>query len=153
MTRRTVVPLAAALTLAAAMSACGSTRPATTPDAGTKPSAQAAAQRPEGWEYISPARRARFTADLTGIDPWLTVNPSRHLRRAVTICYDAYHGTPAKKLLYSTAYRYDGGQASVPQGSAKARWILAAVRRWICPSPDLKAHHKRLHLMHRPAGG
>lgn len=97
----------------------------------------------EAWEHVPAAQQRAFVAYLHKLDPGLTPQSAgakpRPLRRAVSVCWDIYDGKPAGTVLHNTAYRYNGGQASVPEGSAKARRILAAVKRWICSSKQLRA--------------
>ncbi|WP_242908661.1 hypothetical protein [Actinomadura terrae] len=111
--------------------------------------ARASSTPREAWEVIPTRRRAAFLSYLRRLDPGLTPTSAgakaRPLRRAVDVCYDVYAGKPLPTVLANTARRFDGGQASVPQGSAKARRILAAAKRWICSSRELRAHYNKLH--------
>ncbi|MWK37396.1 hypothetical protein GEV43_27240 [Actinomadura sp. J1-007] len=131
-------------------------KPETKPSASAKP--ETAVAGPDGkpgvpsretWEYVASAHRTAFVAYLRALDPGLTpTSPgarARPLRRAVNVCLDIHQGKPDATVLHNTAYRYNGGQASVPQGSQKARRILAAVKRWICADPGLRAHFAKTH--------
>ncbi|MEV4000984.1 hypothetical protein [Actinomadura sp. NPDC049753] len=103
----------------------------------------------EAWQHVPTAQRRAFVAYLHQLDPGLTpTSPgakARPLRRAVSVCWDIYGGKPAATVLKNTAYRYNGGQASVPDRSAKARRILAAARRWICSAKELRAVYDARH--------
>ncbi|TYK47145.1 hypothetical protein [Actinomadura decatromicini] len=140
-----VVALAVIAGLAAAM-APDDEKPAA---AATPPAKATSTPSMETWEYVPAARRTAFVAYLRRLDPGLTPTSTgarpRPLRRAVSVCWDIYDGKSAATVLRNTALRYNGGQASVPEGSEKARRILAAAKRWICSSPELRAQYDARH--------
>ncbi|MFD0535329.1 hypothetical protein ACFQY7_17830 [Actinomadura luteofluorescens] len=103
----------------------------------------------ETWEYLPAEQRKAFLAYLHQLDPGLTPESTgarpRPLRRAVSVCWDIYDGKPVATVLHNSTYRYNGGMASVPEGSEKARKILAAVKRWVCSSKELRAVYDARH--------
>lgn len=120
---------------------------------GEMPAAASATPSPttsrETWEYIPADRQEAFTAYLRRLDPGLTPTSEgakpRPLRRAVNTCWDIYAGKPEATVLRNNTMRYDGGQATVPEGSEKARKILTAVKRWVCSAPELRAVYDQRH--------
>lgn len=73
-----------------------------------------------------------YVAALTGIDPGLTVNVDRAVRRGRNVCQKvASDGLNAKTTDY-VWQEFDGGNASVD--TAKATRILAATRQLLCGS-------------------
>jgi hypothetical protein len=83
-------------------------------------------------------------AALERIDPGLAVKESRAVSRGMNVCLSVWAGGSETQVLKGTALRFDGGDASVPVGSEKARRILSVVKRWICSNKALKRHYEPL---------
>jgi pectin methylesterase-like acyl-CoA thioesterase len=131
-TRLTAAAIAAAafLTLTACNSddsdddTNGKTAPTTAPSKSAQPSTSSAFLRP------TPAQEVTLLASLTSIDPALTANTERAVRRSVNVCDDILKGKDHATVVKNAAYRYDGGTAHVD--TAKAEKIVTAIKGAYC---------------------
>ena len=126
-TRTTTVGILAALALT--LTACDSGDD----QADTKPTASSPAPASSS-AFLEPNATQEKTLinGLTAIDPGLTVNEERAVRRSVNVCDDIRNGKDGKTVISNAAYRYDGGDASVD--NAKAEKIVKVIKDAYCKS-------------------
>jgi ABC-type oligopeptide transport system substrate-binding subunit len=101
--------------------------------ADTKPSAKSPAPATSS-AFLRPnaAQEKTLIDGLTAIDPGLTTNQDRAVRRSVDVCDDIRKGKDSKTVISNAAYRYDGGNASVD--NAKAEKIVRVIKDAYCKS-------------------
>ncbi|MCG5464301.1 hypothetical protein MED01_002467 [Micromonospora sp. MED01] len=133
MTRRTrYAALIAAAALAAGSAACGTSDPAST---ATAPAASApATESPKA--FLDPETEAAYLAALRRIDPGIVGDkkPATLVSRGRSQC-DSIERFPddEKKLVDLTSQRFTAPDHPDGFGEAKAKKILAAVRKYVCP--------------------
>lgn len=125
-TRTTTAGVLAALALT--LTACDSGDD----QADTKPNKNSPA--PTASDFLRPnvAQQKTLIDGLTAIDPGLTVNEERAVRRSVNVCDDIRKGKDDKTVTGNAAYRYDGGNADVD--NAKAEKIVKVIKDAYCTS-------------------
>jgi hypothetical protein len=126
-TRTTTAGILAVLALT--LTACGSSDD----QADDKPSAKSPAPATSS-AFLRPnvAQEKTLIDGLTAIDPGLTVNEERAVRRSVGVCDDIRKGKDHDTVVGNAAYRYDGGNASVD--NAKAEKIVKVIKDAYCTS-------------------
>lgn len=62
---------------------------------------------------------ARYLAAMSDLDPGLTVNVARAVRRGRNTCYDIAEGKEPATVLNNARLRFDGGNAQVDEAKAK----------------------------------
>lgn len=121
------------LATAALLTACGSGAPA---PAATAPAPPAASSAPAASPDILTAddvpadSRAAYLTGLTKIDPGLTVNEDRAIRRATDICVDITQGKDEGTVVSNTVSRLSGGNATI--NTSQAADAVALARAHIC---------------------
>lgn len=114
-----------ALLLTACEGDTGNAKPKAAPSSSAPaPATSSAFLRPTS------AQEAVLVKQLSAIDPGLTVNRERAVRRSVNVCDDIRTGKDKATVVKNAAFRYDGGDASVD--NAKAAKIVAAIKASYC---------------------
>ena len=125
-TRTTTAGILAALALT--LTACDSGDD----QADAKPTASSPAPANSAFLEPNATQEKTLINGLTAIDPGLTVNEERAVRRSVNVCDDIRKGKDGKTVISNAAYRYDGGDASVD--NAKAEKIVKVIKDSYCKS-------------------
>jgi Protein of unknown function (DUF732) len=115
------------------------TTPAATPTTAVAPTTPAPTTVPTSAAAPPPAAPTptgtpdvpAYLAALRVIDPGLVTNEDRAVRRGRDVCLDISQGKPEETVINNARLRFDGGDAAV--GPEKARMIVDAVRRHLCP--------------------
>lgn len=81
---------------------------------------------------LSAKDRAAYLAHLAKVDQGLVTNEDRAVRRGQSTCLDIKQGIKGSQLTGRVSQRFTGGNATV--GTAEAKQIIAAVKRWLCKS-------------------
>lgn len=117
--------------LALTLTACDSSDASDKADA--KPTATSSAPATSS-DFMRPniAQQKTLIDGLTAIDPGLTVNEERAVRRSVNVCDDIRKDKDDKTVITNAAYRYNGGDASVD--NAKAEKIVKVIKDAYCTS-------------------
>ncbi|MDQ3151758.1 MAG: DUF732 domain-containing protein [Actinomycetota bacterium] len=121
------------LAATAVLTACGSSEPTptTTAPAPAAPSVAPGSPGVLTADEVPADARAPYLAGLTEIDPGLTVNEDRAIRRATNICLDIAQGTDEATVIGNTVQRLSGGNATINE--AQAAQVVELARRNICP--------------------
>ncbi|MEU4234176.1 DUF732 domain-containing protein [Nonomuraea sp. NPDC026600] len=104
--------------------------------AGSLPSASATPNRtaePATAPSPSAAEQRAYLATLKSIDPGLTVNTERVMRRAGRVCERILHGADGGTMTLEkyTVAELSGGNATISE--AQAKQVIAAVKVWCKP--------------------
>lgn len=100
------------------------------PSAGATPNRTA---EPATVPSPSAAEQRAYLAALKAIDPGLTVNTERAVRRAERVCDRILHGSDggSMSLEQYTVAELSGGNATIDEAQAKK--VIAAVKVWCTP--------------------
>jgi hypothetical protein len=110
---------------AIALAGCGAAPEAPAP---TPPSTSGAAAVETG--EVSADARAAYLAGLTAIDPGLTGDEDRAIRRAENICSDLEAGKDGQTVIGNTVQRLSGGNATI--NKEQAAQVVELARTHIC---------------------
>lgn len=75
-------------------------------------------------------KQAAFLTALSAIDPQLTSNKERAMRRAANLCLDIKEGKAPATVAKGAQLRFTGGDVTV--NAAQAKQIVAAAKRYVC---------------------
>ncbi|MFF4557152.1 DUF732 domain-containing protein [Streptomyces sp. NPDC001422] len=103
-------------------------KPAVTHSAAPKPKPSKVA--PVKFDKPSPAEEKQLLSKLKAINPGITVNEERAVRRAVNTCQEIQAGDSPQTLIKNTSYRFTGGNATVNEDQALQ--IIKAVKGTFC---------------------
>lgn len=109
---------------AASLTACAGSTPTdpSAPDALTPPVLSA--------EDVPPEARAAYLAGLAEIDPTLTSNEDRAIRRATSICQDIAEGKDEATVINETRERITGGEETFDD--ARVADVVELAREHVC---------------------
>lgn len=84
-------------------------------------------------EDVPPEARAAYLSGLTAIDPNLTSNEDRAIRRATSVCLDIAEGKDEATVINNTRQRISGGNESLDD--AKVAEVVDLARQHVCTRP------------------
>ncbi|MFE5140680.1 DUF732 domain-containing protein [Streptomyces fagopyri] len=103
-------------------------KPAVTHSTTSKP--KPSKVTPVKFDEPDKAEEKALLTKLKAINPGITVNEERAVRRAVNTCQEIHAGDSPQTLIKNTSYRFTGGNATVNEDQAFQ--VITAVKGTFC---------------------
>ncbi|MEU7410598.1 hypothetical protein AB0B40_14950 [Streptomyces sp. NPDC042638] len=94
------------------------------------PKARPTHEAPAKLDEPNAAEEKQLLRKLTSINPGITVNRERAVRRSVSTCQEIRDGQKGKQLVKEVSYRFTGGNATVDERQAAE--VIQAVKDTFC---------------------
>ncbi|MCF3131955.1 hypothetical protein [Streptomyces olivochromogenes] len=94
------------------------------------PKAKPTHEAPAKLDEPNAAEEKQLLRKLTSINPGITVNRERAIRRSVSTCQEIQDGQKGKQLVKDVSYRFTGGNATVDERQAAE--VIQAVKDTFC---------------------